>query len=207
MLLLIRLAACSALQPQPAAKCVALTPYLVNEKRFEFEQRFADEAAILGKEASAFLMLRRRNDVTMYGKVHSEYSASTPTHMALQLFADATSANAAGDAVPLASGGDGAAQLVDHAPLLWDATLVQQPESGPAVEFEPNMPCFLAMKCTACPVTKRAASANNPSCALAHASRHVHVSLSCVSRRVATSLSSPSLWQPLPGACRLRAAL
>ena len=73
-----------------AEKFVALTPFHVeplNRKRFEEQFHGAD----LGSMRAA-LLLRRRNDVTMYGKLHSEYAETTPDYIAMTWYSDASDA-------------------------------------------------------------------------------------------------------------------
>jgi heme-degrading monooxygenase HmoA len=126
-----------------ASKYVGLTPWRVHEPfRPHFERHCAKFAeALIGADADAYLLLRRRNDVTMYGKLFSEYGERTPDYASLRLYSDATlaydtDADALPGAVPLLP-------LCSPGPLLWDATLVERPLARAALE--PGSPCFLAM--------------------------------------------------------------
>lgn len=128
----------ASLAPQPAQKCVAIRPYHVRKLgRAQFEQEFLTDAinrsargvGFLGM-ARAFLLLRRRNDVTMYGKLHNQYPTTTPDYCGMRIFSDHEMATSVD---------------VSDVPeeLLWDATMLQRPPI--AAELEPGTPLFLAM--------------------------------------------------------------
>ena len=116
-----------------AEKFVALTPFHVeplNRKRFEEQFHGAD----LGSMRAA-LLLRRRNDVTMYGKLHDTYPADTPEYMAMSI------SNVQGVAGCVVSSPAACSPLSED--QRWDAILVVRPLNKPVMR--PGTPCFLAM--------------------------------------------------------------
>ena len=122
----------------PAEKCVVLSPYRVAASdAARFEQQFA---STVDDEDSSFLLLRRRNDVSMYGKLHDSYPAGTADYQAMSVFADACCADGCSPLVPPSD----ACEPLSARPRLWDATIVQRPLLAPAV-LTPGTPLFLAM--------------------------------------------------------------
>ena len=125
----------------PAEKCVVLSPYRVAASdAARFEQQFALLGSFLLSDDSSFLLLRRRNDVSMYGKLHDSYVAGTPDYQAMSVFADACCADGCSPLVPPSD----ACEPLSARPRLWDATIVQRPLLAPAV-LTPDTPLFLAM--------------------------------------------------------------
>ena len=130
----------------PAEKCVVLSPYRVAASdAARFEQQFAssvdaEDSSFLLSDDSSFLLLRRRNDVNMYGKLHDSYPAGTPDYQAMSVFADACCADGCSPLVPPSD----ACEPLSARPRLWDATIVQRPLLAPAV-LTPGTPLFLAM--------------------------------------------------------------
>lgn len=116
--LVLTQAGTALLTAQPARACVAFTP-CPHELQSPVE---------VASTAAAQLLLRRRNDVIMYGKMFSDYPAGTPRYAAVEVFDDD-------------SGTTGIALSDDT--VLWDATLVKQPVHAAALES--GTPCFLAM--------------------------------------------------------------
>ena len=121
-----------------AERCLSITPYRVDHDLRERYECAAAELLQASAGANAHLLLRRRNDVVMYGKCHSEYPhPATPEYALLRLFDDA--AASATNHEPLPDG-----STLAPAPLLWDATLVVRPKQESAVSDD-GSPCFLAM--------------------------------------------------------------
>ena len=135
MLLLGTLTAAAGLAPVAAAqKSVAVTPYKVRKAdRSQFEEKFTPPVGT----AEASLLLRRRNDIFMYGRLYDEqlYASDTPDYAAVHLFADPSSADM---------------QLASHT---WEATMIEWPAASEDAMIErlaasgsgASPPCFLAM--------------------------------------------------------------
>lgn len=141
----------SELLMQPSARCVAVEPHRVpHDDRALFERSAAAQATEYAETANAVLLLRRRNDVTMYSKLFDArcYDDATPDYAVLRLFDDANHQRRAADedlssvAQPALTACGSAIPLLPR-PLLWDATLVERPEL--TAVLSPRVPCFLAM--------------------------------------------------------------
>ena len=127
--------------PLTASRCAAFAPYAVQQGTGpDFERRVHSSTVRTLPSDSTFLLLRRRNDVNMYGRLFNEYPEGTPDYVTLRVFSDADAASAGSPtddeqiAVSCAAG----------EPSMWDATLVQRP-SERVTTWQVDTPCFLAM--------------------------------------------------------------
>jgi heme-degrading monooxygenase HmoA len=134
-------------QPQPltAEGCVSMQPYGVRPDhaiRVGFEQQFAANAEELrSPDARTYMLLRRRNDVEMYGKIHDNYDEqTTPDYAEFIEYVNADLARGADvDDVPMMS------EPLSESPLLWDPTLVLRAHRRELDRsLKPGVPLFLA---------------------------------------------------------------
>ena len=118
--------------PITAQTSIAVTPYKVHEARSaQFEAQFAEETSL--GTSQALLLLRRRNDILMYGRLYNEYGADTPDYASMRLLDDPSSES----------------QHASHtyASHTWDATMIER-SLLPASEDDDSAatpPRFLAM--------------------------------------------------------------
>ena len=108
-----------------ADRSVRLKPFCVDPlERREFEAQVAAEMS-LGKKRAA-LLVRRRDDISMYGKLYANYPPGTPDYMLLSV----------SDVY------DGEVLASDEQP--WDATMVQRPAGRPEMQPGVHMHVFAA---------------------------------------------------------------
>ena len=108
-----------------ADRSVRLKPFCVDPlERREFEAQAAAEMR-LGKKRAA-LLVRRRDDISMYGKLYANYPPGTPDYMLLSV----------SDVY------DGEVLASDEQP--WDATMVQRPAGRPEMQPGVHMHVFAA---------------------------------------------------------------
>ena len=130
-----------AVQPFPASTgcTVAFVPYRVTSSEREvFEEQFCTSSdALLEAQSECFMLLRRRNDVVMYGKLHSDYPISTPEYYAFSVFSSEEAARKC-DTI------ETTCTTLSESPLLWDATQILHPSSSADTALSPGVPAFLA---------------------------------------------------------------
>lgn len=128
--------------PLTASRCVAFAPYAVQAGAGpDFERGVRSSTISALPSDSTFLLLRRRNDVSMYGRLFNEYPDGTPDYVALRVFSDGEAASAES---PAADEQTAVSGFATGEPSMWDATLVQRP-SERVITLQADTPCFLAM--------------------------------------------------------------